>query len=110
MNNQVAIYHYDSIERNKKTILSKYKDEIDECVKCIKNIFNVEDNQILYFIDTATSKKAALKDMLEHMKLKEIKYGVAVSINRISRDIDKIIEVQELLKEMDSDIYLIREK
>lgn len=110
MNNQVAIYHYDSMERNKKNILSKYKDEIDECVKCIKNIFNVEDNQILYFIDTATSKKAALKDMLEHMKLKEIKYGVAVSINRISRDIDKIIEVQELLKEMDSDIYLIREK
>lgn len=79
----------------------------------IKNKRDFEEIEIPVYSDNGFSSTndypPALKVLLEDIKNNKVKNVTVVSADRITRDISKVFEINELLNSNNSDIYLVRE-
>lgn len=88
-----------ALEMQKASCLNSLNYEIDKNTDVVK-----------VYTDIAPSRKeipSSLKILLQDMKDKKIKIAFTQSISRLSRDTEQLIKIQEILKESDSDIFIV---
>lgn len=106
---------------NKKpSIYRKYNDDITDmdnqlnaCLEVLIDKFDINEEDIVFYTDVNYNSRFDYRPELERM-ITDIQNGnidicVTYSVNKLSRDIETIVKIKNILKENDCDIYLVKE-
>lgn len=79
----------------------------EECLHTIKSKFNIDDNAIIVYSDLKSNERKDLNRLLDDISKDEIQLCTSISMDRVSRNINKILDIQTLLDRNHSDFYFL---